>query len=58
MKLFFKRNKFDEWAKFRFATLDDVTWFEKTVKRVAVEDLGERLAEHVTANRVFVDFMR
>ena len=50
-------NKNDD-GKFRFATLEDGIWFEKTVKRVAEEELGEKLAEYVTVNRVFVDFMR
>jgi hypothetical protein len=42
----------------RFATFEDVAWFEKTLKRVAEEDLGERLSEYTESTRVFVDFMR
>ncbi len=42
----------------RFATAEDCVWFEKTIKRVAQEDLGEKLAEHVDATKIFVDFLR
>ncbi len=38
--------------------MDDTEWFEKTLKRVAQEDLGEKLAEHVDADKIFVDFLR
>jgi hypothetical protein len=42
----------------RFATFDDCAWFEKTIKRVVEEDLGEKLADSVAKNQLFVDFLR
>ena len=42
----------------RFATLEDAAWFEKTIRRVAEEEFGERLAENCYSTRYFVDFMR
>jgi hypothetical protein len=43
---------------FRFATVEDVNWFEKTIKRVAEEELTDKVSEWVSVSRHFVDFMR
>lgn len=45
-------------VKNRFATVEDAAWFDKTVKRVAEEELSERLADYCTVSRYFVDFLR
>ena len=44
--------------KIRFATYEDVNWFEKTIRRVAEEELTEKMAETLSVNRYFVDFLR
>ena len=42
----------------RFSSIEDLQWFDKTIKRVVEEDFGERLSEFVIPNILFVDFMR
>ncbi|CAF0729412.1 unnamed protein product, partial [Didymodactylos carnosus] len=42
----------------RFVTEEDITWFEKTFKRVAEEDLGSKHGEYTTLTAHFVDFLR
>ena len=36
----------------------DVEWFEKCVKRVISEDIGEEFVQYVDENLYFTDFMR
>lgn len=38
--------------------VEDVTWFEKTMKRVVEEELTDKLAESLSHTRHFVDFLR
>jgi hypothetical protein len=42
----------------RFSAEEDIVWFEKTLKRVVEEDLGERFLEYITTNVIYVDFLR
>jgi hypothetical protein len=44
--------------KIRFATYEDIQWFEKTIRRVAEEELTERVNEWMAGDRFYVDFMR
>jgi hypothetical protein len=52
------RIKLNDCHLFRFLTVEDINWFEKTVKRVTEEDIGEKFVDHITTNRYFVDFLR
>ncbi len=42
----------------RFSAIEDIVWFEKTLKRVVEEDLGERYLEYIATNVIYVDFLR
>jgi hypothetical protein len=42
----------------RFAVAEDLEWFESTIKNIIEADFGERVTEHVTITKYFVDFMR
>lgn len=42
----------------RFSVIEDILWFEKTLKRVVEEDLGERYLEYIATNVIYVDFLR
>ncbi|XP_025115342.1 dynein heavy chain 5, axonemal-like isoform X3 [Pomacea canaliculata] len=42
----------------RCVTVEDLLWFDKTIRRVVGEELSEACQEHVTQNPVFCDFMR
>jgi hypothetical protein len=38
--------------------VEDTNWFEKTIKRVAEEELGDKLADMLVQPRYYVDFLR
>ena len=42
----------------RFSSPDDQHWFDKTLRRIVVEDLGDACADMCAAETFFVDFMR
>lgn len=42
----------------RFVKVDDLQWFEKTVKRIVTEEVNEETANQVVENFYFTDFMR
>ncbi|CAF0723345.1 unnamed protein product [Didymodactylos carnosus] len=42
----------------RFVTEEDITWFKKTFKRVAEEELNVHYGEYTTSLAYFVDFLR
>lgn len=42
----------------RCVTVDDLVWFDKTVRRAVGEELSEEYQEMVTPNPFFCDFMR
>ena len=42
----------------RCVTVDDLVWFDKTVRRVVGEELSEEYQEMVTPNPFFCDFQR
>ena len=42
----------------RCVTVDDLVWFDKTVRRVVGEELNEEYQEMVTPNPFFCDFQR
>ena len=38
--------------------LDDLSWFDKTINRIVVEEMGEESIELVNSDHYFVDFLR
>lgn len=42
----------------RFVKVDDLQWFEKTVKRIVTEEVNEETANQMMENFYFTDFMR
>ena len=42
----------------RFIVFDDVTWFEKMIARVVLEELSEEMVDDVKSDQWFCDFLR
>ena len=42
----------------RFTEQQDKDWFNKTMMRVAAEELGDEFTEHLKDTAYFVDFLR
>ena len=42
----------------RFVAPSDLVWYEKTLRRVVGEDMGEEAETLVVPTRYFTDFMR
>jgi dynein heavy chain len=42
----------------RFINYDDLAWFDKVIKQLVVEELGEEFSQHIEKEPFFVDFLR
>lgn len=38
--------------------MEDTAWFDRTLRRVADEDFGEKMGESLNFTRYYVDFLR
>ena len=42
----------------RFISESDVSWFNKTIKRLVDEEVGSEYLEYVTKDEIFCSFLR
>ena len=42
----------------RFTMFDDLAWFDKTINRIVMEEMGEEKVDLVNKDSYYVDFLR